>query len=337
MQKRVSLKDIAQRVGVSIATVSYVINGQEKEKRVGAEVIRKIRQAAEELNYQPNQIARSLRMQSTKTIGLIVADIANPFFGHLSRIIENEAANHGFTIIIGSSDEAEFKSESLINTLLNRQVDGFIIIPTEGSAKQIQSLVRKKVPVVLVDRYFPEINTSYVVLDNYQAMFDATSHLIGAGYNDIIMIAYESPLIHMKERIRGYLEAMDSNDLKEKINLKEISFDRHQEDMEAVFDELDLKTTDKTALLFATNTLSISGLFCMQKHCIKIPKDIAFIGFDGGECFDIYSPPLSFVQQPLEEMGKESFNVLMNLINGSNKVTRIILSPVLVTRESSSC
>ena len=337
MQKRVSLKDIAQRVGVSIATVSYVINGQEKEKRVGAEVIRKIRQAAEELNYQPNQIARSLRMQSTKTIGLIVADIANPFFGHLARIIENEAAKHGFTIIIGSSDEADFKSESLINTLLNRQVDGFIIIPSEGSAKQIQSLLRKKVPVVLVDRYFPEINTSYIVLDNYQAMFDATSHLISEGYKDITLIAYESSLIHMKERIRGYLEAMDSNELKEKISLKEISFDRHQEDMEAVFEELDLKTMNKTALLFATNTLSISGLFCMQKHCLKIPKDIAFIGFDGGECFDIHSPPLSFVQQPLEEMGKESFNVLMNLINGSNKVTRIILSPVLVTRESSSC
>ncbi len=337
MQKRVSLKDIAQKVGVSIATVSYVLNGQEKEKRVGSVVIEKIRQAAEELNYQPNQIARSLRMQSTKTIGLIVADIANPFFGHLARIIENEATNHGFTMIIGSSDEDEYKSESLINTLLNRQVDGFIIIPSEGSAKQIQSLVRKKVPIVLVDRYFPEINTSYVVLDNYQAMFDAASHLINRGYRNIVMVAYHSSLIHMKERIRGYTEAMTLNGLTDNISIKEIRFNLGQKDMESVFDEMKLKRENKAALLFATNTLSISGLFSMQKRCLKIPEDIAYIGFDGSECFDIYSPPLTFVQQPLEEMGKESFNVLMNLINGSNKVTRIILSPALIPRESSGC
>ncbi len=335
MQKRVSLKDIAQKVGVSIATVSYVLNGQEKEKRVGSEVIKKIRQVAEELNYQPNQIARSLRMQSTKTIGLIVADIANPFFGHLARIIENEAANHGFTMIIGSSDEDESKSESLINTLLNRQVDGFIIIPSKGSAKQIQTLIRKKVPIVLVDRYFPEINTSYIILDNYQAMFDATSHLICGGYRNIIMIAYESSLIHMKERIRGYTEAMASNNLTANICVKETRFDHGQKDMELVFNDLKITKEKRVALLFATNTLSISGLFSLQKRGLKIPEDVAFIGFDGGECFDIYMPPLSFVQQPLEEMGKESFNVLLNLINGSNKVTRIILSPLLVSRESS--
>ena len=107
MQRRVSMKDIADKVGVSIALVSYVLNGQEKEKRVGAEVVKKIREAAKELNYQPNQIARSLRTKTTKTIGLVVADIANPFFGQLARIIENEANNFGYTVIFGSSDEDE--------------------------------------------------------------------------------------------------------------------------------------------------------------------------------------------------------------------------------------
>ncbi len=173
-----------------------------KEKRVGAEVVRKIREAAEELNYQPNQIARSLRMKSTKTIGLVVADIANPFFGHLARIIENEANNFGYTVIFGSSDEDDFKSESVINTLLNRQVDGFIIVPTEGSREQIRSLVKKKVPLVLIDRYFSELNTNHVVLDNFQATYEATSHLIKEGYIDIAMVAYKNSLIHMKERIR---------------------------------------------------------------------------------------------------------------------------------------
>ena len=105
MPKRTSLKDIAAKVGVSTALVSYVMNGQEKEKRVGSEIVEKIREAAIELNYKPNQIASSLRKGSTNTIGLIVADIANPFFGQLARIIEDEASKYNYIVIFGSSDE----------------------------------------------------------------------------------------------------------------------------------------------------------------------------------------------------------------------------------------
>lgn len=334
MQKRVSLKDIANKVGVSIALVSYVINGQEKEKRVGAEVVKKIREAAEELNYQPNQIARSLRMKSTKTIGLIVADIANPFFGHLARIIENEASNQGYTVIFGSSDEDQFKSESLINTLSNRQVDGFIIVPTEGTIGQIRELAKKKTPFVLVDRYFPEINASHVVLDNYRATYDATVQLINEGYRNISLFAYELDLIHMKERIRGYREAMQYNNLAENLHLVEIRPEHYKEDIGKAFDEIVAVQKESRALIFATNALSVYGLYCIQKKSLKIPKDIAFFGFDGGESFDLFDPPLSFVQQPLEEMGKESFNVLLNLINGSSKITQVMLSPALIVRNT---
>ena len=335
MQRRASMKDIANKVGVSIALVSYVLNGQEKEKRVGAEVVRKIREAAEELNYQPNQIARSLRMKSTKTIGLVVADIANPFFGHLARIIENEANNFGYTVIFGSSDEDDFKSESVINTLLNRQVDGFIIVPTEGSREQIRSLVKKKVPLVLIDRYFSELNTNHVVLDNFQATYEATSHLIKEGYIDIAMVAYKNSLIHMKERIRGYKEAMAANKLSERIKVIEINYALYNEEFSELFNELDIETQNRSAFIFATNALSLSGLYCINKKCLKIPEDFAFIGFDGGESFDLFNPPLSYVKQPLEEMGKESFGILMNAISGSNKITQIMLSPSLIIRGSS--
>lgn len=335
MQKRVSMKDIANKVGVSIALVSYVINGQEKEKRVGAEVVKKIREAAEELNYQPNQIARSLRMKSTKTIGLIVADIANPFFGHLARIIENEASNHGYTVIFGSSDEDQFKSESLINTLSNRQVDGFIIVPTEGTIRQIQNLANKKTPFVLVDRYFPEINASHVVLDNFRATYDAAVQLIKEGYGNITFFAYELNLVHMKERIRGYREAMEDNNLAENLHLVKIRPDHYREDIGKAIDEIVASNKKSKALIFATNALSVYGLYCIQKKNLKIPDDIAFFGFDGGESFDLFAPPLSFVKQPLEEMGRESFNVLLSIINGSSRITQVMLSPSLIIRNSS--
>jgi len=334
MDKRISMKDIANKVGVSIALVSYVMNGQEKKKRVGAEIVKKIRQAAEDLNYQPNQIARSLRIGSTKTIGLIVADIANPFFGHLARIIEDEASNFGYTVVFGSSDEDDFKSEALINTLLNRQVDGFIIVPAENTINQMRNLIKKKFPVVFLDRYFPEINASYIVLDNYQATFEASAHLFKKGYRQICLIAYKSSLIHMQERIRGYKEAMSAFGIMDNCCVKEIRFDQSQKDMENVFDEMIVEEKKTDAFIFATNALSVSGLICAKKNNIAVPRDVAFIGFDGGDCFDLYHSPLTYVKQPMEEMGKEAFRVLLDLINGSSKTSHIILNPTLIIRDS---
>jgi len=337
MEKRVSLKDIATKVGVSIALVSYVMNGQEKEKRVGAEVVKKIRQAAEELNYQPNQIARSLRMGSTKTIGLIVADIANPFFGQLARIIEDEASKNGYTVIFGSSDEDILKSASLITTLQNRQVDGFIIVPAEGTSKQISNLIKKKLPVVLVDRYFPEINANHILLNNFQATFEATNYLIDKGFKGIAMVAYKSTLIHMKERIRGYTEAMKAHKLEKNQCLIELTYGHSQKDIETSFESNFIRNKRIDAAVFATNALSIAGLYAAKKFCIRIPKDLAFIGFDGGESFDLYASPLSFIQQPLEEMGKEAVRVLMDLLGGSNKISHVMLNPSLVIRQPMEC
>jgi LacI family transcriptional regulator len=335
MEKRVSLKDIANKVGVSIALVSYVMNGQEKKKRVGAEVVKKIRKAAEDLNYQPNQIARSLRTGSTKTIGLIVADIANPFFGHLARIIEDEANNFGYTVVFGSSDENDFKSEALVNTLLNRQVDGFIIVPAQDTVVQMRTLIKKKFPVVFLDRYFPELNASYIVLDNYQATFEATHHLFHRGYRRIALLAYKSSMIHMKERIRGYAEAMELLGLKENCSIHEIRFEHSQKDMEAIFSDLIVDDKKADAIICATNALSVSALISVKKNNIIIPDDMAMIGFDGGECFDLYHSPLTYVKQPMEEMGKEAFRVLLDLINGSSKTSHIILHPTLIIRNSS--
>lgn len=337
MQKRTSLKDIANKVGVSIALVSYVLNGQEKEKRVGAEVVKKIRKAAEELNYQPNQIARSLRMKSTKTIGLIVADIANPFFGNLARIIENEAGKFGYTVVFGSSDEDKLKSDALINTLLNRQVDGFIIAPAEGTGSQIDKLLKDNIPIVLLDRFFPELNVSHVVLDNYKATYDATIHLLQNGYTKITMVAYKSGLIHMQDRIRGYTEALNKYKLGKTEHIIEIRYDHNLKDMEHVFDDFVITKKKEKAMLFATNALSVSGLYNIQKKCLKIPDDISFIGFDGGESFDLFNPPLTYVKQPLEEMGQECFRILFDLINGSRKIAQVYLLPSLIIRNTSAC
>ncbi len=333
MSKKVSLKDIATKVGVSTATVSYVLNGLEKEKRVGVEVAKKIKDAARELNYMPNQIARSLRKGSTNTIGLIVADIANPFFGQLARIVEDEAIKHNYTVIFGSSDEDCVKSEALIDTFVNRQVDGFIIVPSEGCKSQINALINREVPLVLIDRYLPQLNTSYVVLDNFSAVYDAVTHLVEKGHRRIGMVAYENSLIHMSERIRGYKEAMIDHQIEKEIHIEKIAYNLSRNEMEQIIGDM-LMDSKSDALIFATNALSIAGLYAVKNIQKKVPEELALIGFDGNEAFDFFESPLTYIKQPLEQMGRESVRILLDEMKGNEKKQQLQMASKLITRAS---
>ena len=332
--KRVSLKDIAKKVGVSTTLVSYVLNGQEKEKRVGAEIVITIRKALEEMNYVPNYIARSLRYGKTQTIGLIVTDIANPFFSFMARCIEDEAGKYGYTVIIGSSDENCEKSKRLVDTMTNRQVDGFIIVPADGCYDYAKNLNKDDVPLVMVDRYIPELSSNYVVLDNFNASYDAVTYLIRKGYKSIGMLAYKTNLIHMKERVRGYEEAINKSGLEK--NIWYIRYDSLKADIEKAIRYLHTGKIEKKidALFFATNTLSVAGLYRILELNLKVPDDVALIGFDGIEAFDFFYSPLTYVKQPVDEMGKEAVRILIEQIEGSKKISHINLHHQLILRDS---
>jgi LacI family transcriptional regulator len=265
---------------------------------------------------------------------LVVADIANPFFGQLARIVEDIAFSYGYTVLFGSSDEDENKTEALVKFLLSRRVDGLIIVPTEGSINQVQALHKKKTPFVLIDRYFPEINTNYVILDNYQAAYDATMLLIQKGYKRICLVVYQSELIHMKERERGYTDALKESGLDTNGCVTRIRYEHTQDDIDHAINGLLAAEKKTEAIFFATNTLSIAGLVSITKNNLLIPEQLAVVGFDGGEVFDLYRTPLTFVKQPVEEMGREAFKVLVELFNGSTKTSHVILQPTLEIRNS---
>jgi len=332
MQKKVSIKDIAKHVGVSTALVSYVMTGSEKAKKINEDLIRKIKIAAEELNYQPNEIARSLRKGSTKSIGLIVADIANPFFAHLSRAVENEALKYGYSVIIGSSDELVHQSELLMNTFINRQVDGLIIAPAEGTEYQIHNILEKNIPLVLVDRFFPDINTNYVIVDNFKAVFDATNLLIHRGYKNIGFISYKSSLFHFEERKRGYCEAIHKNNLCQ--NILEVVPSRAPEEIDLLCSSLYGNKMD--ALLFSTNMLAIEGLYSIHKRKIRIPEDLGFIGYDGGNCFNLFYTPITYIEQPINVIAKEAVDILINTFNNTSQPEKlhIVLDTVLKIQKS---
>ncbi|GAB3271233.1 LacI family DNA-binding transcriptional regulator [Larkinella harenae] len=336
-KKKISLKDIAEKAQVSTALVSYVLNGKEKESRVGHEIAQKIKQIAQELNYKPNYLAKSLRSGKTQTIGLIIADISNPFFANIARIVEDEAKKHGYTVLIGSSDEKADKSWDLISVFLNRQVDGFIIVSSEDSEEQIQYLLDKNVPFVLLDRHFPNLPTDYVSLNSYRASLDAGTHLIQNGYKHIGLIAYKSKLFHMQERIRGYRAALETHQIPLRAEwLKEVEFDAIEKEIKIGIDEMLASEFRIDALIFATYRLAITGLKYINSLGLKVPDDVAIVSFGQAEAFDLYYCPITYVLQPMEQLGKTAVEILVeNLTNTDTKRKQVLMDAKLMVRDSS--
>jgi len=334
MAKKVSLKDIAEKVGVSVALVSYVLNNQ-KEGRIGKAVAQKIRDTAKELNYRPNQIARSLKTSKTNTIGLLVSDIANPFFSALARIIEDEADKHHFTVIFGSSDENPQKSWTLMETLLNRQVDGLIIAATTHTEEQIECLLQQHVPFVLVDRYFPALETNYVVLDNHRAAFMATSYLLDCGYTKIGLITHHSDLFHMQERVRGYKDAMEQHGCAIlKYYIQEADATELKKTVEQSVDKLLSSPSKVDAILFTNNLVAIYAVKYIHSKGIKIPDDLALVCFDEIDAMDFFYAPLTYLRQPMQQIGREATRILLDAIKGNTSTTQIKLEAELVIRAS---
>ena len=335
MGRKPSLKDIANEVGVSTTLVSYVLNNL-KEGRISKEIAQKIRDVAQRLNYRPNQIAKSLKTSKTFTIGLIVADISNPFSSTLARIVEDEANKFNYTVIFGSSDENQSKSARVIDTLLNRQVDGLIISPPADSEAQMAELQKQDIPFVLLDRYFPSVKTNYVALNNHAAALMATEHLIESGCKRIGMINYKTTLFHLQERKRGYLTALKKHEMPfKKTWLRMVDISNNKTEIEkAVRDVINLDEP-VDGLVFASNIIAAHGLKFINTLPIKVPDDLAIVSFDETEALDLFYAPLTYIKQPLREMGAMATKILLENIGSNNRITQVDMEPELIVRASS--
>jgi LacI family transcriptional regulator len=333
--RKVGLKDIAKEVGVSIALVSYVLNNK-NENRIGKEVAAKIRSVAKKLDYQPNQIAKSLKSHKTATLGLILADISNPFSSQLARIIEDEAKKNGYTVIFGSSDENIEKSGNLINVLLNRQVDGIIIAAVDGAEEQLKQLNHKEVPFVLIDRYFPNKDYSYIAIDNYSASYDATKHLFENGWKNIGFLGYTTGLFHLQERKRGYVAAVKKyKKVVHKNYIHEIGLDHIEANVQEGIRKFLQLEPRVDAIFFTTNTLAVFGLKYLVSLNVNIPNDVAVVAFDHTDAYDLFYIPITHVKQPLEKIGQKATQALIEKINNPKANTTVLLNAELVVQASS--
>ncbi|MEZ4969168.1 MAG: LacI family DNA-binding transcriptional regulator [Flavobacteriaceae bacterium] len=314
MKPKTSLKDIAKIVGVSIPLVSYVLSNKGKENRVSEKTAKKIREVAKELNYHPNWNARSLKTNKTRSIGVIVADISNPFFSNLARTIEDEAFSQDYTVIFGSSDEKVEKFNKVLDFLKMRQVDGFIIAAPEGSKEIISELAKTGIPFVLIDRFFNDLTTNYITVNNYKASIQATNYLLGKGNKKIGAVLYNSTLHHYKERHQGYIEALKQAGLPvDAALIKKIDHGSLKSEMKRVVKEL-VQDAGVDAIYFHTNTLAEEGLTQMLGLDRKILKKVDVVVFDQNSSYNFLEDPIPYLHQPIKEIGQKALRILIEQI-----------------------
>lgn len=331
--ERVSLKSIADALGVSIATVSLVLNGKDKNGRVSRETAKKILDKAAELNYMPNTLAKGLKMGRSKTIGLIVADISNVFFGTLALYVQEYAEKEGYAVIIANTNEQGKKMERMIKLLKSRQVDGLIITPTEGSENLVQDLIKYKMPLVLVDRSYPDLPVNSVLINNYEISYKSTKQLMQQGCRNIAFVTYKQDHFHINERKRGYCEAMKEADLFNADHIQEVRYEFLRSDMDRAISYLVNKEEKMDGIFFATNSISIEGVKSLYKHHLTLQKDIQIMCFDESDAFYLVPFSIPFVKQPIEEMAQHAIQILLDQIEERNlEIEKCILDAELVLR-----
>ena len=325
----VTLKDIAERAGVSISTVSKVLNGK---GRVSDRKRHEILRIARELGYVPNYHAKLMSSRSkVSIIGLIVPDITNPFFAKLTRGVETVCGEDTLVVLMDSFRDLD-REERLIRKTMLMGVSGMII----GNSRVSDELVRevsRYVPVVVFDKDYEYENVVSIVLDNYYGAYLATKHLLENGYSNVVHLGGTHELYVSLQRENGYRSAMEEFGLEPKVY--SVGYDE-EKGYRAMMEIL--RRGEKVDGVFCMNDLvAIGAMRAIKEMGLKIPEDIGVVGFDNDvELCEIASPSLTSVHQPVEEMGRVAAELLMGMINGTPKVRRYIFSPRLVVRESSA-
>lgn len=327
-----TIHEVAKRAKVSPTTVSHVINNT----RFVSEALRqRVQRAMEELNYRPNALARSLRLGETHTLGLILPDSANPFFAEIGHAIEAAAFERGYSVILCNTENDPTKELLYTNVLENRQVDGMIFVATGGNHDALSNIVRNGLPLVVVDRDLGSLGLDAVTTNNHQGGMLATRHLIELGHQIIGCIAGPSDLTPSAERVTGYCDAVKEANLEVKNTLL-LRGDFHvPSGLEAAIRLLQ-QDPRPTALFVCNDLMAIGALHAAAQLGLRVPDDVAIVGFDDIELASYTIPPLSTVCQPKQEIGQMAIELMLaRMASPSLPPQHKILPPQLVIRESS--
>ena len=330
-----TLKSIANQLNISISTVSRALTGQSEKYRISKKTTQLILDTAKKLDYEPNQLARGLRLKKTNTIGIIVPDITNPFFSQIIRWIENSARENGISILISdSNDETELEKLS-VDIFASRKIDGLIISPVGEESSHLIKARNKNIPIVLIDRNFKGLNLPFVGSDNYNGTKEAVEYLIANGHRRIGFLQGLTDSSVNQDRIKGYVQALKENGFAFEPDL--VVGNNFGEESGYMGSKLLLNTSKNiTAVFAASNLIALGAIRAIREEKLKIPEDISIISFDDQTYAEFIATPLTTVAQQSRVIGQIAYKTLGDMIylKEDKKDTQIQLSTRLIIRDS---
>ncbi|MFC0524685.1 LacI family DNA-binding transcriptional regulator [Pontibacillus salicampi] len=332
--KKITISDVAKQANVSRSTVSQYLN--HRFDYMGEKTRDRIEQVIEELGYQPNIVARSLKQKSTKTIGVIVANILHNFSTEVSRAIEDVCHEVDIHTIICNADDEPKKEKKYIDMLRAKQVDGLIIFPTGGNKQLYQNMIDENYPVVFVDRKVDGIPVSSIMLDNHKSSKLAVDHCVEKGYDQIGIITTSiiRDVTPRLERLEGYERALNNRGIPIREEYKKSV---EIESIQSTLHEMLQQDNPPQAVIAGNDLALIEILKYVKGHRLAMPEDLAVLGIDDVSFASFYSPPITTIAQPTFEMGEKAATVLLGKIQKQETKDEgidIRFDPMLIPRES---
>jgi LacI family transcriptional regulator len=327
-----TIRDVAQLAGVSTATVSHVINNTRAVSDLAKE---RVLEAMEELNYQPNAVARSLRVNETLTIGLIIPDVEIPFFAWVAKCIESAARDVGYNVILCNSNWSLSQELTYLDNLRARRVDGLICISILLTSEHIAPLLKRKMPVVWFEQSRDAGISDAVVIDNVKGAYEATIHLIEQGHRRIGCVLGLGRAFVTLDRIAGYRRALSTAGITFNQELLYTGDYEPSSGLQGARHLLELP--EPPSAIFAFNDMmALGALQAANELNLRVPEQLALIGFDGIPLTEYTSPPLSTVRQPIPEMSRIAIDMLLDRINdrAPHESRRVLVEPMLIKRAS---
>lgn len=327
-----TISTMAERLGYSATTISRVLSGKAEKYRISPDTVNAVLREARRCNYSPSVAAQSLRTRRSNTIGLLLPSVANPYFADMASVIITELNSAGYTTIVVDTMESEQRLSESARSLISRQVDGILAVPCGEKGMDLEML-SAQIPVVLIDRYYEDTSLPYVTTNNYQGGLDATRHLLSRGHTRISCIQGVQSSMPNKERVRGYVKAMEDEGLAQDIDIIGNEFSVQNGYLETKL--LMSRAQRPTAIFALSNTIMLGALKAIREAGLRIPEDVALISFDNNLYMDYMTPSITRISQPVEDMAKLAVKILLDKIKGaSNCGSQLRLSPIMVAGES---
>jgi len=327
----VTIREVAAQAGVSTATVSRALAGLDG---VGKEVRDRVTQAVAKLNYRPNRLARSLRLGHRKLIGVVIPDLQNPFFTGVVHGVEAELYNAGYTLLLGNSDGLAAREKEQLETLRGEGVAGLVFIPGNQPTANDETIQSWGIPVVAVDRSPGERPVDLVCASNREGMRKAVSHLLSLGYQDIALLNGPEGIDVARERLGGYLDALQSAGIAPRESFIIHSDFRQSGGYAAMARFLDVPKPPR-AVAVANNLMTLGALQAIHERGVRIPDELAIVCFDDMPWAISLRPPLTAVSQPAEELGRTAAQLLLQRLKDPKRLARRVVLPTrLVVRAS---